>query len=148
MGLDRFTTRANRALGPSSCGFKDHGTHNAPPLLGKNFVLFQSGENIVLLNIRYGKLKGLGEMMRTLNVSEDEVHLDIKRVGSARFQHFCGACYFDDTFDALVNVEPLCIGVALRVLFLLRFHRTICLLQFLSPVLLQTFLSKESLEIP
>ena len=84
----------------------------------------------MLLNLRYGKLKGLGEMMHTFNVSKDEVHLDIKRVGSAHFQHFCGACYFDDTFDAPVNVEPLCIGVALRVLFLLRFHRAICLLQF------------------
>ena len=39
----------------------------------------------MLLNLECGKLKGLGELMRTLNMSEGEVCLDTKRVGSPRF---------------------------------------------------------------
>ena len=88
MGLDRFTTRAKRVLGPSSSGSKEHGTHNALLSPGWNFVLFDSGENIVFLNLECGKLKGLGELMRTLNVPEGELRLDTKRVGSARFPTF------------------------------------------------------------
>ena len=45
-------------------------------------------------------------------------------------QHFYSACYFDDTFNAPVDFFTLCRGVGLRVLFLLRFHKAICLLQF------------------
>ena len=48
-------------------------------------MLFQSKEHTVLLRLGCGKLKGLGELVRTLNASEGEVHLDTKRVGSARF---------------------------------------------------------------
>ena len=48
-------------------------------------MLFQLRENIVFLSLRCGKLKGLGELMRTLNVSEGEGRLDDKRVGSASF---------------------------------------------------------------
>ena len=40
------------------------------------------------------------------------------------------ACCPDNTFIALVNVLPLYIGVGLRVLPFLRFHKTLCLLQF------------------
>ena len=61
--------RAKRALGLSSSGSKDHDAHNAPFSLNWNFVLFQSGENTVFLNPVCGKLKGLGELMRTLNAS-------------------------------------------------------------------------------
>ena len=39
----------------------------------------------MLFYLGYYKLKGLGELMRTLNVSEGEVRLDTKHVGSARF---------------------------------------------------------------
>ena len=38
----------------------------------------------MVLSLECGKSKGLGELMRTLNASEGEVHLDTKRVGSAR----------------------------------------------------------------
>ena len=48
-------------------------------------MLFQSGENTVLLNIRFRKVKGLGELMRTSNAPEGEALLDAKRVGSACF---------------------------------------------------------------
>ena len=39
----------------------------------------------MLLNLKCGKLKGLGELMRTLNLPEGEVRLDTKSVGSAHF---------------------------------------------------------------
>ena len=39
----------------------------------------------MLLNLECGNLKGLGELMRTLNASEGEVILDTKSMGSARF---------------------------------------------------------------
>ena len=39
----------------------------------------------MLLILGCGKLKGLGELVRALNTSEGKVHLDTKRVGSARF---------------------------------------------------------------
>ena len=39
----------------------------------------------MLLNFGRGKLKGLGELMHTLNATEGEVRLDTKLVGSARF---------------------------------------------------------------
>ena len=42
----------------------------------------------MLLNLWCGKLKGLGELKRTLNASEDEVRLDTKRMGNARFATF------------------------------------------------------------
>ena len=61
--------RAKRTLGPSSSGSKDYGTHNAPIFSSWNFVLFQSGENTVFLNLGCGKLKGLGELMCILNAS-------------------------------------------------------------------------------
>ena len=48
-------------------------------------MLFQSEKNTVLLNIRFGKVKGLGELMRTSNAPEGEARLDAKRVGSACF---------------------------------------------------------------
>ena len=64
--------RAKRALDPLSSGSKDHGTHNAPLFPDWNFVIFQSGENTVLLNLGCRKLKGLGELMRTLNALEGE----------------------------------------------------------------------------
>ena len=32
----------------------------------------------MLLNLEFGKLKGLGELMRTLNAPEDEACLDTK----------------------------------------------------------------------
>ena len=38
----------------------------------------------MLLSLGYGKFKGLGKLMRTLNVPKGEVHLDTKHVGSAR----------------------------------------------------------------
>ena len=49
---------------------------------------FKSGENIVFLNLGCGKLKGLGELMRTLNAIEGETCLDTKCMGSARFPIF------------------------------------------------------------
>ena len=61
--------QANQALGPLSTKSNDYGTHNAPIFPDYNFVLFQSGESTVCLNLRSGKLKGFGELMRTLNVS-------------------------------------------------------------------------------
>ena len=67
VGLGHFTVRPKQALGPSSTGSKDYGTHNAPLFPGCNFVLFQSRESIVYLNLGCGKLKGLGELMCTLN---------------------------------------------------------------------------------
>ena len=88
MGLDHFTTQAKRALGPLSSGSKDHGTHNAPLFRGWNFALFQSRENTVFLNLRCEKLKGLEELMRTLNAPEGEARLDTKYMGSARFPIF------------------------------------------------------------
>ena len=36
----------------------------------------------MLLSLRCEKLKGFGELMRTLNVPEGKVHLDTKRMGS------------------------------------------------------------------
>ena len=39
----------------------------------------------MLLNLECGKLKGLEEVMRTLNESYGEVRLDINCVSSARF---------------------------------------------------------------
>ena len=45
-------------------------------------------------------------------------------------QHVCSACCFDDTFNVPVDVLPQYIGVGLRVLFLLRFHKALWLLQF------------------
>ena len=69
MSSDSFKTQAKRALGPLSSGSKEHGTHNAPLFPGWNFMLFQLGENTMFLNLGYGKLKGLGELMRTLNAS-------------------------------------------------------------------------------
>ena len=38
----------------------------------------------MLLSLDYEKLKGLGELMCTLNVLEGEVHLVTKHTGSAR----------------------------------------------------------------
>ena len=76
--------RAKRALGPSSSRSKDCGTHNALLFPNWNFVLLQSEESIVFLNLRCGKLKGLGELMRILNASYGEVCLDIKCLGSTR----------------------------------------------------------------
>ena len=64
-------------------------------------MLFQSGENTVLLNLACKKLKGLGEFMRTLNTPKCEGHLDTKQVGSTCFPEF------DGTFNASVNVFPL-----------------------------------------
>ena len=61
--------RAKQALGPSSSRSKDYGTHNAHFFPCWNFMLFQSGENIVFLNLRCGKLKVLGELMCILNAS-------------------------------------------------------------------------------
>ena len=46
----------------------------------------------MLLSLGYGKLKGLGELIRTLNAPEGEVRLDTKRMGSTCFLHVCGAC--------------------------------------------------------
>ena len=51
-------------------------------------MLFQSGENTVLLNLGCGKLKRLGELMCTLNAPKGEARLDTKRVGSAHFLIF------------------------------------------------------------
>ena len=45
-------------------------------------------------------------------------------------QRFCGACCLDGTFNVPVDVLTLCIGVGIRVMFLLRFHKALCLLQF------------------
>ena len=70
VGLDRFTTLA---LGPLSIGSKDYGTHNAFFFSSWNFIHFQSGENTVLLNLGCRKLKGLRELMRTLNATEGEL---------------------------------------------------------------------------
>ena len=39
----------------------------------------------MLLNFGCGKLKGLGELMHTLNAPEGEVCLNTKHVGSVRF---------------------------------------------------------------
>ena len=39
----------------------------------------------MLLNPGCGKLKGLGELMHTLNASKGEVGLDTKCMGRARF---------------------------------------------------------------
>ena len=62
-----FRLRAKWAIGLLSSGSKGYGTHNAPLFPDWNFVLFQLGENTMLLNLGYEKLKGLGELMRTLN---------------------------------------------------------------------------------
>ena len=45
-------------------------------------------------------------------------------------QRVCGACYPDGTIIVPIDVLSLYIGVGLRVLFLLRFHKALCLLQF------------------
>ena len=42
----------------------------------------------MLLNLGCGKLKGLRELMRTLNALEGEACLDTKHVGSIRFPTF------------------------------------------------------------
>ena len=65
VGLGRFIVRA---LGPSSTGSKDYGTHNAPLFPSCNFMFFQSRESIVCLNLKCEKLKGRGKLMHTLNV--------------------------------------------------------------------------------
>ena len=82
MDLDCFTIKAKRALGPLSSGYKDYGIHNAPFFPDWNFMLFQSRE------LGCKKLKGLGELMRTLDAPEGETRLDTKRVGSACFPTF------------------------------------------------------------
>ena len=86
--------------------------------------------------------------MCTLNAPEGEACFDTKRVGRAHFPNGCSACCPNGTFNASVDVLTSHIGVELRVLPLLRFHKALCLLQFPFPVLLQTFLSKELSEIP
>ena len=45
-------------------------------------------------------------------------------------QHVCGTWCLDGAFNVPIDVLPLHIGVGLRVLFLLRFHKALCLLQF------------------
>ena len=77
--------QAKRALGPLNSGSKDHGTHNAPLFPDWNFVLFQSRENIVLLNRGWEKLKGLGKLMHTLNALEGGACLDTTCMGSTCF---------------------------------------------------------------
>ena len=57
---------AKRDLGLSSSGSKDYGTHNCPIFPDWNFVLFQSGENIVFLSLWCKKLKGPRELMRII----------------------------------------------------------------------------------
>ena len=56
-------------------GLKSHGTHNVPFFsqlkVGTSSVI----KHLVLLNLEWRKLKGLGELMRALNVC-----LDIKHV--------------------------------------------------------------------
>ena len=66
-------------------GFKDYGTHNALFFPSCNFMLFQSGESIACLNLGCGKLKGLRELMCTLNEPNGVVRLSTKRMGSACF---------------------------------------------------------------
>ena len=39
----------------------------------------------MLLSLGCGKLKGLGELLRILNMSKGEMHWDTKHVGNARF---------------------------------------------------------------
>ena len=68
--------------GPRPNGSKNHGTHNAPLFPGWNFLLFQSRENTVLLNLGCGKLK---DLMHILNEPEGEVCSDTKRMGSTHF---------------------------------------------------------------
>ena len=48
----------------------------------------------MLLNLECGKLKGLGELMLTLNAREGKAHLDTKCVGSACFPTFLGCMMF------------------------------------------------------
>ena len=45
-------------------------------------------------------------------------------------QHVYGAWCPDGAFNVLVDVFHIYIGVRLRLLFLLRFHKALCLLQF------------------
>ena len=71
--------RDKRALGPSSSGSKDPGTHNAPLFPGGNFVLLQL-RKILWIAERIGKL------MRISNVLEGEACLVTKRVGRAHFR--------------------------------------------------------------
>ena len=61
--------QAKRALGSLSTGSKDYGTHNTPHFPQLKVCAFSVGENMVFLNLECGKLKGLGELMRTLNAS-------------------------------------------------------------------------------
>ena len=48
-------------------------------------MLFQLRENTVLLSLGCGKLKGLGELVRTLNAPEGVVRLDTKHMGNTCF---------------------------------------------------------------
>ena len=45
-------------------------------------------------------------------------------------QRVYGACFPDGTFNAPINVLSLYIRARLRFMFLLRFHKALCLLQF------------------
>ena len=129
MGLGRFTMWVKRPLGPLSSGYKDHSTHNAPFFPGWNFVLFQLGK-ILCFKSWCGKLKGLGKSTSTSNASEDEACLDTKRLGSARF--------------------PTCLWRPLgsECCLFYYFTKSFACCNFISPVLLQTLLSRKSLEVP
>ena len=63
--------RAYRAVG---LGLKSHDTHNAPPFSRLKVGTSSIGKNMVFLNLEW-RLKGLGELMRALNVC-----LDVKRL--------------------------------------------------------------------
>ena len=64
------------------------------------------------------------------------------------FQHVCGTWFLNDAFNVPVDVSRLHIGVRLRVLFLLRFHKALCLLQFYFSCVSANFSFKGIIEDP
>ena len=61
-----------------------HMVPTIPPFSSTRISCFLSWGKYHALNLRRGKLKGLGKSMRTSNASEGEASLDTKCVGSTR----------------------------------------------------------------
>ena len=66
-------------------------------------MLFQLGK-ILCFKPRVWKVKRAGKLLRTSNAPEGEARLVTKRVGSAFSQYVCGTFFYNDTFNALVDV--------------------------------------------
>ena len=102
----------------------------------------------MFLYLRFGKLKGLGEFMRTLNASEGEALLDTKCLGSARFLTFMRRMLLRRHLMRPSTLCPYVYGLGSECCFFYYFIKLFVYCNFLSPMLLQTFLSKESSKIP